>query len=105
MGTWEYVVEDTPQGNAEGTLTIEQSAETLSGQINSAVLGQTVPITVLAAETQQIRFQATFENQGSPMEIVTDAMIQSDPTSMRGTMQVESYGDFTFRAQPVRTSN
>ena len=89
VGTWNYVVKDTPNGTIEGELIISKSSEAYSAIINGDA-GE-VPLQDLLIEGNNIK--GTFDYQG--YEVQMKAMLEGD--LLKGNMGVD-YMTFPMEA-------
>ena len=98
VGTWDYVVPNTPQGDATGTLRIEQSESgILDGEMSSDLLLQRVPITNLLVEGDVVSFDASFDTGGQMLDTKVTLTLNGD--AMDGTIEVPGMGRFPVSAK------
>lgn len=97
VGMWEYVVPNTPQGDAVGTLVITQNeAGMLEGEMSSEMLLQTVPLKNLVVDGDMMSFGASFDAGGQMID--TKATLTRDGDSMKGSIELPGIGDFPMTA-------
>ncbi len=96
VGEWEYVIPNTPQGDAHGTIMVASEGDVYSGEMFVDLLNQTVPIEDVAFTDSTFSFKATLDADGQLIGTVTSMTLSGN--TMRGTMQVEGLGEFEITA-------
>lgn len=98
VGVWDYVIPNTPQGDATGTLIIEQSESgILDGEMSSDLLLQTVPIRNLMVDRDVVSFDASFDAGGQMLD--TRVTLTRTGDAMDGTIEVPGMGGFSVTAR------
>lgn len=100
VGTWNYTVYGTPEGDVDGVVTFVLEQGRLAGQIGAAVIPGTVPLEKVALEEGRLTFSAAFEMDGYPIQ--TETIVTLDEDKMEGNMEVSGIG--TYRVQGTRQS-
>ena len=95
-GEWEYVVLNTPQGDATGTLMINSEGDVYSGEIALEMLSQVVSMTDVAFTDSTFRFKATFDANGQLIDTSTRMTINGN--MMKGMMDVAGFGEYEINA-------
>ena len=95
-GDWEYVVLNTPQGDATGTMMINAEGNVYSGEINLEMLDQIVSMTDVAFTDSTFMFKATFDADGQLIDTVTRMTLNGN--MMNGMMEVGGFGEFVINA-------
>ena len=96
IGEWAYVIPNTPQGDAHGTIMVASQGEAYSGTMYVDLLGQTVPIEDVAFTDSTFSFKATLDADGQIIGTATRMTLRGN--TMTGTMQVEGFGEFEITA-------
>ncbi|GIV61974.1 MAG: hypothetical protein KatS3mg044_0840 [Rhodothermaceae bacterium] len=96
VGTWAYVVKNTPQGDAPGTLVITFEDGHLGGRMVVDVLGQTVPLEEARLEGDVFSFVARVNIEGRETPLRGEATLSGD--TMTGEVDVEGFGTFAMTA-------
>ena len=95
-GEWDYVVLNTPQGDATGTLMIDAEGGAYSGEMSIEMLSQVVSMTDVAFQDSTFMFKATFDADGQMIDTATTMTLRGD--MMTGKMDVIGFGEFTINA-------
>jgi len=96
VGTWGYVVKNTPQGNAPGTLTVHYADGKYTGQLKVDVLFQTVPIEEASFDGQTFSFAALLDIDGQKSRTTAEVTVEGD--AMTGRIEVPGFGSFPLTA-------
>lgn len=96
IGVWEYVIPNTPQGDAHGTIMVASEGDALSGEMFIDILDQTVPIEEAAFQDSTFSFKATLNANGQPIGTLTRMTLNGD--AMKGTLQTDGFGEFAITA-------
>lgn len=89
VGTWDYIVKDTPNGDVEGNFVILKEGDAYSGSLN----GDQGSIPLGDVEVEGDNLSYTFDFQG--MELTVNGTI--DGNSFAGNVSVD-YNDFPMTA-------
>ncbi len=95
-GEWDYVVLNTPQGDATGTLMIDAEGGVYTGEIALEMLNQVVSMTDVAFQDSTFMFKATFDADGQLIDTATTMTLRGN--MMTGMMDVAGFGEFTINA-------
>lgn len=95
-GEGEYIVLNTPQGDATGTMMIASEGGVYSGEINLEMLNQVVSMTDVAFQDSTFMFKATFDSDGQMIDTV--ARMTLNGNMMTGKMDVTGFGEFDINA-------
>ena len=96
VGVWDYVVKNTPQGNAPGTLTVRYADGQYTGELKVDVLFQTVPIEDASFEDGTFSFAAMLDIDGQKSRTTAEATVEGD--TMTGRIKVPGFGSFPLTA-------
>ena len=96
VGEWEYVIPNTPQGDAHGTIMVASEGDAYSGEMYIDLLNQTVSIEDVAFTDSTFSFKALLDANGQIIGTVTSMTLNGD--TMKGTMEVEGLGEFEITA-------
>lgn len=97
LGVWDYLIADTPQGDAGGVLTLAWDGEAYSGEITNDLLFQTVDVEDFVLNGDQATFKATFDMQGDALPTTVTATLTGD--MMVGKIEVSGLGSYDFEAE------
>lgn len=95
-GEWEYIVLNTPQGDATGTMMIDTEGGVYSGEIALEMLNQVVAMTDVAYLDSTFMFKATFDADGQMIDTATRMTLNGN--MMTGKMDVTGFGEFVINA-------
>ena len=101
-GEWDYVVLNTPQGDATGTLMINAEEGVYSGEIALEMLNQVVSMTDVAFTDSTFTFKATFDADGQLID--TASRMTLNGNMMKGMMDVTGFGQFEINATRKETA-
>ena len=101
-GEWDYVVLNTPQGDATGTLMIDSEGGVYAGEIALEMLNQVVSMTDVAFQDSTFMFKATFDADGQLIDTATTMTLRGN--MMMGTMDVAGFGEYTINATRKETT-
>ncbi|GIV60966.1 MAG: hypothetical protein KatS3mg043_2055 [Rhodothermaceae bacterium] len=96
VGTWAYVVANTPQGDAPGTLVVTYVDGHLGGRMVVDLLGQTAPLEKASFENNVFTFVATVNIDGQATPVRGEATVEGD--TMSGRVEVPGIGTFVLTA-------
>ena len=96
VGDWEYVIPNTPQGDAHGTIMVASTGDAYSGTMYVDLLGQTVPLEDVMFTDSTFSFKATLDANGQIIPTTTTMTLSGN--TMKGKMNVEGFGDFDINA-------
>lgn len=89
-GKWTMSV-NTPNGATESTATFKQAGDTLSGTLESEMMGSAKLTGTVKGDT--VRFAFTLDMQGQQLPLTASALLK-DKESMEGTVSAAGMGDF-----------
>ena len=101
-GEWDYVIKNTPQGDATGTMMVDAEAGAYSGEISSQMLDQVVSMTDVAFQDSTFMFKATFDAGGQLIDTISRMTLNGD--MMTGMMEVTGFGEFEITATRKETA-
>ena len=93
-GVWDVVVEDTPEGDLEGVLTVTPIADELTGEAVFPALGPPEPLEEVSYEDGQLAFSVTFELGGLPTLFLGTATLDGD--RIEGQIEIPDAGSYDF---------
>jgi hypothetical protein len=96
VGTWNYVVKNTPSGDAPGQLRVWMEDGTLKGEMTNSFVTQPVVPTRLEFRNDSLFVNATFPTPDGVFPTRTTGVRVGDVIS--GRTQVEGVGLFRFEA-------
>ena len=96
VGLWQYVIPNTPQGDAYGTLMVASQSEVYSGEMYIDLFDQTVSLEDVAFTDSTFTFKATLNAGGQVMGTATRMTLSGD--TMNGTVEVEGIGELEITA-------
>ncbi|MEP6766818.1 MAG: hypothetical protein ABJB66_21055 [Gemmatimonadaceae bacterium] len=88
-GKWTMSV-TTPNGATESIATFKQTGDTLSGTVESEMMGSAKVTGMVKGDT--VRFAFTIDIQGQQIPLTAGALLKGD--SMEGTVSAAGMGDF-----------
>ena len=92
----QFVIPNTPMGDAYGTLMVASQGEVYSGEMYIDILDQTVPMEEVAFTDSTFTFKATLDADGQRMGTATHLTLHGD--TMSGTVEVEGIGELEITA-------
>ena len=96
VGEWEFVVPNTPQGDAHGTIMVALEGDAYSGEMYIDILNQTVPIEDVVFTDSTFSFKALVDANGQIIGTSTSMTLNGN--TMKGTMDVEGIGEMEITA-------
>ena len=96
VGEWEYVILNTPQGDATGSMMVEDEGGTIGGEISSDMLQQVVAMEEVAFQDSTFTFKATFDANGQIIDTMSRMTLNG--SMMKGMMEVSGFGEFEITA-------
>ena len=96
IGSWDYVVKNTPQGDAKGVLTVTETDGVLAGEMYNAMLGQKVPVENMKLEGENLSFTVVFNVSGQNIPMAGKVAISAD--ALNGELSVGHFGTFPVEA-------
>lgn len=96
VGEWEYVIPNTPQGDAHGTIMVASDGDAYSGTFYVDILDQTVPLEDVMFTDSTFSFKATLDAGGQIIGTATRMTLNGN--TMKGAMDVEGLGEMEITA-------
>ncbi len=96
VGEWEYVILNTPQGDATGSMMVADDGGTMGGEISSDMLQQVVAMEDVAFQDSTFSFKATFDANGQIIDTISRMTLNG--SMMKGIMEVSGFGEFEITA-------
>ena len=96
VGSWDYTISDTPQGDATGTMMIDAEGGSYTGRISSDMLDQTVSMADVALQDSVFKFKATFDADGQIIDTISRMTLRGG--TMKGIIEVAGFGQFEITA-------
>lgn len=90
-GTWD-IVEETPQGEMEGVLMIEESGSGHTGSIN--VADQKNELQNVAVDGNEVTFDRTVETPNGNLDLSYTGTVEGD--KIEGTIDAGQFGEIPF---------
>ena len=90
-GKWTMSV-NTPNGPTESTATWKQTGDTLSGTIESEMMGSAKVTGMVKGDT--VRFAFTVDIQGQQIPLTAGGVLNKTADAMEGTVSAAGMGDF-----------
>ena len=103
VGSWDYVVHDTPQGDAPGTLSVDYADGIFSGMLAVEVLMQRVPIEEATWAKDVFSFNAALDINGAVVTTKTTLAVAGD--TAEGTIDVPGYGTYKITGTRQATAS
>jgi len=94
VGSWNYMVKNTPYGNVEGQLIISQEEDGYSGELRSSM--GNVSLSDITIDGNEMKASAWL--QGTDLELA--GVVDGD--SMQGTIDAGSNGNFPMTASRAK---
>ncbi len=94
VGTWNYMVKNTPYGNVEGQLIISQEDDGYSGELRSS-MGNT-RLSNISIEGNEMKANAWLEGTN----LTLDGMVEGD--NLEGTIDAGGAGSFPLTASRAK---
>lgn len=98
-GNWDYVIANTPQGDARGTIAINDEEDGLSGEMYVDILSQSAPVRDVAFQDSMLTFNVSFDADGQVIDCKADMKLLGD--TMEGNFDVAGFGIFKLTASRV----
>ena len=95
-GVWEYVIPNTPQGEARGTIMVASQSDVYSGEMYIDLFDETVPIEEVAFTDSTFTFKATLYAGGQIIGTTTRMTLSGN--TMKGTVEAEGVGELAITA-------